>query len=123
MIQSPKANLQLIYVSDILQSTHFYEKLLDSKPVFTSEHYVAFSAGGEAFFSLWSRGTKPDKDMPRFSEIGIMLHSDNDVDKLYQKWRHDTDIHITQEPKKEVFGLTFLVSDPDGHIIRVCPLD
>ena len=37
--------------------------------------------------------------------------------------KQNKDINITREPYTEVFGLTFLVEDPDGHIIRVCPLD
>ncbi|MBS9423070.1 VOC family protein [Photorhabdus caribbeanensis] len=120
---SPKPNLQLVYVSDIERSTAFYETIFNAKPVFSSPRYVAFAAGGEALFAIWSGGTTPDASTPRFSEIGIMLPSGEDVDRLFEEWRKKPDIKIVKEPHTEIFGRTFLVEDPDGHIIRVCPLD
>ncbi len=123
MTISPKPNLQLIYVSDIKRSTDFYKMLFNSEPVFSSPRYVAFAAGGEVLFAIWTGGTTPDVAVPRFSEIGIMLPSSQDVDYLFDKWKKNSDIKIVQEPRTEVFGRTFLVQDPDGHIIRVCPLD
>lgn len=123
MAISIKPNLQLIYVSDIERSTAFYKTLFNAEPLFSSPRYVAFSAGGEAMFALWTGGTTPDIAAPRFSEIGIMLPSNEDVDGLFEVWRKNPNIQIVQEPTTEVFGRTFLVADPDGHIIRVCPLD
>ncbi|WP_275358143.1 VOC family protein [Xenorhabdus bovienii] len=64
-----------------------------------------------------------DSAIPRFSEIGIMLPSGKDVDRCFEEWRKNPEIKIEQEPHTEVFGRTFLAEDPDGHIIRVCPLD
>jgi len=119
----PKANLQLIYVSDIERSTAFYKTLFKAEPVFSSPRYVAFSAGGESLFAIWSGGTTPDPTAPRFSEVGIMLPTNKDVDHLYEEWKDNPDIKVTQEPRDEVFGRTFLVADPDGHVIRVSPLD
>ena len=119
----PKPNLQLIYVSDIKHSTDFYKMLFNSEPVFLSPRYVAFAAGNEALFALWTGGTPPDISIPRFSEIGIMLPSNQEVDLLFEEWKKNPGIKILQEPRTEVFGRTFLVEDPDGHIIRVCPLD
>jgi predicted enzyme related to lactoylglutathione lyase len=123
MTVAHKPNLQLIYVSDIARSEDFYKTLFKTKPVFTSPRYVAFSAGDEALFALWTGGTTPDIDTPRFSEIGIMVPSDEDVDNLFKEWQKNPDIKVIQEPFTEVFGRTFLVQDPDGHLIRVSPLD
>ena len=125
MYFSPKANLQLIYVSDIDVSTHFYNNIFEAGPVFTSPRYVAYSStkDGEALFAIWSGGVTPDKEVPRFSEIGIMVPTNSDVDNLFLKWSKDPEINITKEPYDDVFGRTFLVRDPDGHIIRVSPLD
>ena len=120
---SPKPNLQLIYVSDIKRSTSFYQAIFNSKPVFSSPRYVAFAAGSEALFAIWTGGTKPDITIPRFSEIGIMLPSGKDVDNLFEEWQKNPDIKFIREPYDEVFGRTFLVEDPDGHIIRACPAD
>lgn len=121
--KSLKPNLQLVYVSDIKRSTAFYETLFNSDPLFSSPRYVAFSAGGEALFAIWTGGTTPNVAAPRFSEIGIMLPSNEAVDRLFEEWQKNPDIKIRQEPCMEVFGRTFLAEDPDGHIIRVCPLD
>lgn len=123
MTISRKPNLQLVYVSDIERSTAFYKTLFNAEPVFSSPRYVAFTAGGEALFAIWTGGTIPDLAAPRFSEIGIMLPSNEEVDRLFEEWQKNSDIKIVQEPRTEVFGRTFLVADPDGHIIRVCLLD
>jgi predicted enzyme related to lactoylglutathione lyase len=120
---SPKANLQLVYVSDIQRSTAFYKTLFNAEPVFASPRYVAFAAGGETLFAIWTGGTTPAVDVPRFSEIGIMLPSSEAVDRLFEEWEKNPTINIVQKPCNEVFGRTFLVKDPDGHIIRVCPSD
>ncbi|MBI6548248.1 VOC family protein [Xenorhabdus sp. VLS] len=118
-----KPNLQLVYVSDIERSTTFYKTIFNAEPIFSSPRYVAFSAGKEVIFAIWSGGTKPNSAAPRFSEIGIMLPSSEDVDQLFEKWQKNPNIEIQQEPYTAIFGRTFLVKDPDGHIIRVCPLD
>lgn len=120
---SAKPNLQLIYVSDIERSTALYKNLFNTEPVFSSPRYVAFSAGVGALFAIWTGGSRPDTAMPRFSEIGVMLSSNEEVDSLFNEWKTNPDIKIVQEPYTDVFGRTFLVKDPDGHIIRVCPLD
>ncbi|PHM73452.1 VOC family protein [Xenorhabdus kozodoii] len=118
-----KPNLQLIYVSDIERSTAFYSTIFNAEPVFSSPRYVAFSAGKEAIFAIWGGGEQPDNAVPRFSEIGIMLPSCEEVDQLFEQWQQNANIEIQQEPYTDVFGRTFLVKDPDGHMIRVCPLD
>lgn len=124
MTLSPSPNLQLVYVSDIGRSTAFYSKLFAAKPVFESPRYVAFSAGGQgALFAIWTGGAEPNLETPRFHEIGIMLPTNDDVDQLYSQWKGDSDIKVIQEPRDEVFGRTFLIQDPDGHVIRVCPID
>ncbi|WP_375696996.1 hypothetical protein [Bartonella sp. AC70YNML] len=74
-------NLQLVYVSNIEYSTAFYKFIFKKEPVFTSPRYVVFASSGDALFALWSRGDTPEENMPRFSEIGIMLPTGEDVDK------------------------------------------
>jgi hypothetical protein len=118
-----KPNLQLVYVSDIERSTTFYINLFHEEPVFSSPRYVAFSSGGDALFAIWSGAEVPDLNVPRYSEIGIMLPSSEAVDLLFDEWKNNPEINIMKEPYTEVFGRTFLVKDPDGHIIRVSPLD
>lgn len=125
MTVTHKANLQLVYVSDIARSTAFYQEIFNLTPAFSSPRYVAFAAdsSSEALFAIWTGGEKPDLATPRFSEIGIMVSSNEEVDGLFDRWRNNVDITIVRAPYDEVFGRTFLVKDPDGHIIRVCPRD
>jgi predicted enzyme related to lactoylglutathione lyase len=125
MTGAPRANLQLVYVSDIARSTTFYRSLFKADPVFSSPRYVAFAASekGEALFAIWTGGEKPDAAIARFSEIGIMVSSNEDVERLFDEFRNIAEIVIVRKPYDEVFGRTFLAKDPDGHIIRVCPRD
>lgn len=119
----PSANLQLIYVTDIARSTELYTRLFDAEPVFSSPRYVAFASGAGTLFALWSGGEAPDAAAPRFAEIGIMLEKGEAVDALFDRWQHVPGLRVVRAPYTDVFGRTFLVADPDGHVIRVCPLD
>ncbi|EJF79387.1 hypothetical protein MCO_00953 [Bartonella sp. DB5-6] len=118
-------NLQLVYVSNVEHSTAFYKFIFKKDPVFISPRYVAFASSGDALFAIWSGGDAPEENVPRFSEVGIMLPKGEDVDKLYAEWQEQTtiEINVLKEPYTDIFGRTFLIKDPDGHIIRVCPLD
>lgn len=53
MTITPKANLQLVYVSDISRSTAFYKNIFKSDPIFSSPRYVAFAADANGE-SVWS---------------------------------------------------------------------
>ena len=123
MIKIRKPNLQLIYVSVITTSTEYYKKLFNIEPFFVTPRYVAFKIDGDADFAIWSGGDVPDKNAPRYSEIGINLNSDDEVVAFYNELKGTDDIHIEKELYTEVFGKTFLVKDPDGHIIRVSSKD
>lgn len=122
-MQSPIANLQLVYVSDIDRSRQFYTTLFNTDPIYTGTRYVAFAVNNDTRFAIWANGSNPDVTITRFNEIGIMLPGNHDVDALYEQWKENPAITIIQKPVTEVFGRTFLVKDPDGHIIRVCPKD
>ncbi|WP_375649625.1 glyoxalase [Bartonella sp. MU70NMGDW] len=85
-------NLQLVYVSNVEHSTAFYKFIFKKEPVFISPRYVAFASSGDALFALWSGGDAPEENVPRFSEIGIMLPKGEDVDKLYAEWQEQTTV-------------------------------
>lgn len=116
------ANLQLIYVSDIARSTAFYQQLFAAKPVFSSPQYVAFAGSGDALFALWS-GTAPDTAAAPRGEIGIMLPDGSAVAALYARWQQGSHFHIVTPLREEPYGQTFVLADPDGHLIRVCQRD
>ena len=118
-----KANLQLIYVSDIEYSTVLYTNLLD-EPLVQAPRYVAFKSDneGKCLFALWS-GAEPNKEAVRSSEIGIMLDSDHEVDESFDAYKDLPGISVLKKPYTDVFGRTYLLRDPDGHLIRVCSRD
>jgi len=119
------ANLQLIYVSDVQRSKQFYEKLFTTPPVFESPRYIAFAAAPDqaALFALWSGGEAPQTDNPRYFEVGIMVPSNTEVDELFERWKDDAEVTVIHPPQMAPFGRTFVIADPDGHLIRVSPQD
>ena len=44
------------------------------------------------------------------------------LDKMKQPTLHEG-VHVVEEPHDEVFGRTFVVTDPDANLIRVSPVD
>ncbi len=98
-------------------------ELFNLEPYFVSPRYVVFKVDGEADFAIWSGGEVPDKECPRFTEIGINLKTDVEVEELYSQWVERSSINIHKALYTDVFGKTFLVKDPDGHIIRVSSAD
>ena len=44
------------------------------------------------------------------------------VDDIYAQWTAKR-VVVVEEPHDDVFGRTFVISDPDGNLIRVSPVD
>lgn len=44
------------------------------------------------------------------------------VDEIFTNWVAKG-VHVVAEPHDDVFGRTFVVTDPDGNLIRVSPVD
>ncbi len=44
------------------------------------------------------------------------------VDAVYKEWTAKG-VTVVEEPHNDVFGRTFMISDPDGNLIRVSPVD
>lgn len=120
----PAPNLFLIYVRDAAAATTFYRKLFDIEPVFTSPRYVAFEAAPGVLFALWTgRSEYAVPGTPRTCEVGLMVPgSASAVDEIYARWSA-AGVHVAEEPHDDVFGRTFVVTDPDGNLIRVSPVD
>ncbi len=121
-VSSP--NLFLIYVTDVERATRFYSDLFDMTPQMTTPRYVSFEVAPEVLFALWSgRAETVDANASRFSEVGLMVPgSAAAVDAIYDEWA-GKGVTVVEAPRDEVFGRTFVVSDPDGNLIRVSPLD
>lgn len=46
----------------------------------------------------------------------------SEIDALHARWAAKG-VTVVHAPHDDVFGRTFVVSDPDGNLIRVSPVD
>lgn len=117
-------NLFLIYVTDVERATAFYSDLFGMEPVMLTPRYVPFEVAPGVLFALWSgRGENAVPSTPRTSEVGLMVPgSSAAVDEVYTGWIAKG-VTVVEEPHDDVFGRTFVVTDPDGNLIRVSPVD
>lgn len=122
-------NLFLLYVSDAEASTAFYAELFAIDPVFVTPRYVAFEVAPGVLFSLWSgldgrdAAASTDPATPRTSEVGLMLEGGPErIDEVFAQWR-GMGARVVEAPHDAVFGRTFVIADPDGNLVRVCPRD
>jgi predicted enzyme related to lactoylglutathione lyase len=44
------------------------------------------------------------------------------IDNVYASWTAKG-VTVVEEPHDDVFGRTFVITDPDGNLIRVSPTD
>ncbi len=44
------------------------------------------------------------------------------VDEIFKSWV-SKGVHVLEEPHDDVFGRTFVITDPKGNLIRVSPVD
>lgn len=120
----PAPNLFLIYVRDAERATDFYRDLFEIEPTFTSPRYVAFEVAPGILFALWTgRREHVDASLPRTSEVGLMIPGPaSAIDETFASWV-SKGVRVVEEPHDEVFGRTFVISDPDGNLIRISPVD
>ena len=120
----PAPNLFMIYVRDAEAATAFYGDLFEIEPTFTSPRYVAFEVAPGVLFALWTgRSEHAVPSIPRTCEVGLMVPgSASAVDEIFARWV-SKGVHVVAEPYDDVFGRTFVVTDPDGNLIRVSPVD
>jgi len=120
----PAPNLFLIGVRDAETATSFYSDLFEIEPTFISPHYVAFQVAPGVLFALWTGYSEHlAPDTPRTTEVGLMVPgSASAVDEVFANWVSKR-VRVVDEPYDAVFGRTFVVSDPDGNLISVSPID
>ena len=75
-------------------------------------------------FAVWTgRAENATPRTPRTSEVGLMLPGGpSEIDALHARWAAKG-VTVVHAPHDDVFGRTFVVSDPDGNLIRVSPVD
>ncbi|MFF8641559.1 VOC family protein [Streptomyces sp. NPDC015345] len=120
----PAPNLFLIGVRDAEAATAFYSDLFEIEPTFISPHYVAFEVAPGVLFALWTGyGEQAVPSTPRTSEVGLMVSgAATAIDEIFTSWV-SKGVHVVEEPHDAVFGRTFVITDSDGNLIRVSPVD
>ena len=120
----PAPNLFLIYVRDAEAATAIYRDLFEIEPTFTSPRYGAFEVAPGILFALWTgRSEHAVPSTPRTCEVGLMVPGPaSAVDEIFTSWV-SKGVHVVEEPHDDVFGRTFVITDPDGNLIRVSPVD
>ncbi len=110
----------LLFVENPKKSSHFYQEILDLKPIEESPTFVMFALNNGVMLGLWSKHTAEPRveASPGALEIGF---PSNDVDALYEEWGRK-EVTVAQKPTDMDFGRTFVILDPDGHRIRVYKL-
>jgi len=120
----PAPNLFLVYVTDVERATRFYSDLFGIEPIIVTPRYVPFEVAPDVLFALWSgRADAVTATTVRTSEVGLMLPGSSEaIDECYRNWVAKG-VTVAEEPHDEVFGRTFVITDPDGNLIRVSPVD
>lgn len=117
-------NLFLIGVRDAQAATAFYSDLFELEPTFNSPHYVAFEVAPGVLFALWTGYSEQAvPSTTRTSEVGLMVSgAATAIDEIFTSWV-SKGVQVVEEPHDAVFGRTFVITDPDGNLIRVSPVD
>ncbi|WP_370673492.1 VOC family protein [Pleomorphomonas sp. PLEO] len=110
----------LLHVADPAKSAGFYTELFGRPPVETSPTFALFVLGGGIKVGLWSKATVEPATggAPGALEIGIALAAPADVDAFHENWVA-RGLPVFQSPTDMDFGRSSMVTDPDGHRIRV----
>lgn len=110
----------LLHVADPEKSGSFYAELFGRPAVETSPTFVLFVLEGGIKVGLWSKAhVRPATGgVPGALEIGIALKSPAEVDAFHDSWI-GRGLPAFQPPTDMDFGRSCMVSDPDGHRIRL----
>lgn len=112
----------IVYVSDIEASVRFYRDLLGLDTEFESPRYVTFSLGEGVSLALWTGKADALEGAPtRTSEVCLNVDAPR-VMETFNAWTSQG-VEVIEDPHEDVFGITFVVADPDGNRIRVAPID
>lgn len=117
---TPSLGFVLLFVSNPLTSSHFYQELLELKPIEESPTFVMFALKNGVMLGLWSKYTAEPRVEAEGGALEICFPTD-DVDALYEEWGRK-EVTVAQKPTDMDFGRTFVVLDPDGHRIRAYKL-
>jgi predicted enzyme related to lactoylglutathione lyase len=118
-----KPNLFIVYVNDVAASAAFYQDLFNLVPSLATPRFVAFPLEGGIDLALWSGAGAVRRDTARTSEVCLNIDGGFEaIDALYAEWSAKG-VNVVEEPHDDLFGRTFVITDPDGNLIRVAPVD
>jgi predicted lactoylglutathione lyase len=94
--------------------------LFGVEPVEQSPTFALFVLPTGLKVGLWSRHTAqpPVTANAGGSELCVRHENTTDVDRIYADWTKRR-LRVLQTPVQMDFGYTFVVTDPDGHRLRV----
>lgn len=113
-------SISLLYVADPAASAEFYTPLL-GQPVERHPTFVMYALEDGSRLGLWRRGDvvpAPNGNAGGAAEIGLQVAELADVDAVCARWQ-TLGAPITLPPADLDFGRSFVVTDPDGHRLRV----
>lgn len=113
----PQLGFVILFVSNPLVSSTFYQKILGLKPLEESPTFVLFGLPNGVSLGLWSSQTAEPSVLAKGGGSEIAF-SQEDVDGLFRQWA-EQGVLMAQEPTDMGFGRTFVALDLDGHRIRV----
>lgn len=110
----------LLHVADPTKSADFYTELFGRAPVESSPTFALFVLDGGVKVGLWSKATVEPATggAPGALEIGIALKAPDDVDAFQEGWLA-RGLPVFQPPTDLDFGRSMMLTDPDGHRIRI----
>ncbi|MCM5559451.1 VOC family protein [Pleomorphomonas sp. JP5] len=110
----------LLHVAYPEASSVFYGELFGVPPVESSSTFVLFVLEGGIKVGLWSRDTvRPETGgAPGALEVGIAMKTAAEVDAFHDRWLAKG-LPVFQPPVDLDFGRSLMLTDPDGHRIRV----
>lgn len=110
----------LLHVANPETSGGFYRELFGVDPVESSPTFVLFVLYGGIKVGLWSKDTVEPATggAPGALEIGIAMKLPDDVDAFHGRWV-ERGLPVFQSPVDLDFGRSFMLTDPDGHRIRI----
>lgn len=117
---TPNLGFVLLFVTNPLKSSRFYQEIFEIKPIEESPTFVMFVLKNGIMLGLWSKYTAEPR-VEASAGAAEICFSTEDVDTLYEELgkKHAT---IAQKPIDMDFGRTFVILDPDGHRIRAYKL-
>lgn len=115
------SNFSILYVDNVSRSVDFYRPLLEREPVEMSDGFALFVSDAGNKFGLWATSeVQPTVEAAQCGamEVAFMVPDVTALQAQYSKWQA-LGVNILQAPTEMDFGLTFTVTDLDGHRLRV----